>query len=89
MQRHTKIYMDAMGYDVSDFIPCECCGAGSVDINHIESRGMGGNPSGDKDVIENLQALCRNCHETFGSKKQHMEYLRARHKQVMVERLKK
>jgi hypothetical protein len=27
---------------------------------------MGGNKSGDKDVIENLMALCRTCHDQYG-----------------------
>ena len=31
-----------MGYDETDFIPCEVCGAQAIDIHHIEARGMGG-----------------------------------------------
>jgi 5-methylcytosine-specific restriction endonuclease McrA len=31
-----------------------------VDIHHIEPRGMGGSKT--LDVIENLMALCRECH---------------------------
>jgi 5-methylcytosine-specific restriction endonuclease McrA len=27
---------------------------------------MGGDPKGKKDVIQNLQALCRKCHNEFG-----------------------
>lgn len=87
MKSYVKIYLDAMGYDVSSFIPCECCGQKAVDIHHIESRGMGGTKKPDE--ISNLMAACRTCHALYGDKKQHMEYLRARHKQVMVERLKK
>ena len=49
-----------MGYDETDWIPCEVCGAKAVDIHHIEARGMGGSKT--KDVIENLMALCRSCH---------------------------
>lgn len=76
MQRHTKIYFDFFGYDISDFIACEvpnCTGATA--IHHIERRGMGGDPKGKKDVIENLMAICEKHHEEFGDKKQHKEYL--------------
>ena len=58
--------MDSFGFGIQDFIPCEVCGDKAVDIHHIESRGMGGDPNGDKDVIENLQALCRKCHNEYG-----------------------
>ena len=57
MQKHTKIYMDHFGYDISDFIPCEICGAKANDVHHIEGRGKG------KDVITNLMALCRKHHK--------------------------
>ena len=60
MKNHTKVYLKAMGYDVTDFIPCEVCQSKAVDIHHIEARGMGG--SKHADTIENLMALCRTCH---------------------------
>lgn len=57
--------MDAMGYDISDFIPCEVCEkARASDIHHIEARGMGGTKK--PDTIENLMALCRPCHIQYG-----------------------
>jgi 5-methylcytosine-specific restriction endonuclease McrA len=49
------------------------CGSQAVDINHIDCRGMGGSKT--KDVIENLQALCRKCHIEYGDKKQHKDFL--------------
>jgi len=66
MKRHVKIYLDAMGYDTSDFIPCEVCGAEGVDVHHIIFRSHGGS-----DTIDNLMALCRECHnrEHFGRAK--------------------
>lgn len=70
---HTQVYMQYFGYDKSDFIPCEICKKESVDVHHIEARGMGG--SKEKDVIKNLMALCRKCHTDFGDKKQFMEML--------------
>jgi hypothetical protein len=62
MQRHTKIYFDhfKIAYYPNgehDFIACEMCGSKAVDIHHIEGRGK------DKDVITNLVALCRSCHD--------------------------
>jgi 5-methylcytosine-specific restriction endonuclease McrA len=75
LPKHTQIYFDYFGYDESSWIPCEVCGAQSVDIHHIEARSMGGNPKGDKDTIENLMALCRKDHENFGDKKQWKEWL--------------
>jgi len=77
MKKHTKLYMSYFGYDESDFIPCEVCGLKAVDIHHIEARSMGGSKT--KDIIDNLQALCRECHLDFGDKKQHKEYLKNIH----------
>jgi hypothetical protein len=73
MKHYVKVYMDYFGYDISDFIPCEVCGAKSVDIHHVEARSMGGSKL--KDNIENLMALCRKHHEEFGDKKQWKEWL--------------
>ena len=56
MQAHTKIYMSYFGYGIDDVILCEVCGQRAVDIHHINGRGRG------MDVIENLVALCRKCH---------------------------
>jgi predicted restriction endonuclease len=86
LKKHTKIYLNYFGYDTTDFIPCEICGNQAVDINHIEARGMGGNPKGDKDEIENLMAVCRSCHEEYGDKKQHKHMLKVVHKVKMNER---
>ena len=79
MKKHTAIYMDHFGYDINDFIPCEVCGGRAVDIHHIEARGAGGDPQGKKDVITNLQALCRPCHIFYGDKKQYKEFLKEKH----------
>ena len=83
MKNHTKIYLKYFGYDTSDFIPCEMCGLKAQDIHHIEARGMGGSKHADN--IENLMALCRQCHIDFGDKKQHKEMLKVVHKVKMNE----
>ena len=73
MQRHTKIYIEAFGYDTSDntiFVPCEICEKKANDIHHIIGRGKKG-----KDRIENLMAVCRKCHDDYGDRKDFMVYL--------------
>lgn len=70
--------MDFFGYSISDFIPCEVCQQKAVDIHHIEARGMGGSKKAD--YIDNLMAVCRNCHEKFGDKKEYKDYLKKIHK---------
>jgi 5-methylcytosine-specific restriction endonuclease McrA len=76
MKKHTKIYFKHFGYDISDFVPCETCGSKAVDIHHIDSRGMGGS---EKDDINNLMALCRNCHIKYGDIKDKKEWLNIIH----------
>jgi len=61
MKPHTKIYFKhfKIAFNESgehDFIPCERCGAEAVDIHHVHGRGK------DMDKIDNLMALCRECH---------------------------
>ncbi len=85
MKKHTKLYLTYFGYDISSFISCEVCGKQSVDIHHIEARGMGGSKLADH--IDNLQALCRDCHIEFGDKKQHKEYLQDIHNLLIQQRL--
>jgi 5-methylcytosine-specific restriction endonuclease McrA len=81
MKKHTKLYMSYFGYDENSFIPCEVCGLKAVDIHHLEARGMGGSKT--KDTIENLQALCRECHTDFGDKKKYKDELKAIHNRLL------
>ena len=66
MKKHIKIYFDYYDYTEADIIQCEVCyNRGfytiATDIHHIQPKGMGG--TSGKDIIENLIALCRKCHE--------------------------
>ena len=60
MKKYKKVYLDYYGLTPEDFIPCEGCGSTAVDIHHIHPKGMGGSKT--KDYIENLVAVCRECH---------------------------
>ena len=77
MKKHVKIYLDYFGYGIDDKINCEVCGAIAVDVHHLDCRGMGG--SKEKDKIENLMAVCRQCHIEYGDKKQYMDFLKEKH----------
>lgn len=77
MKKHTKIYLDTFKFSTADWIPCEVCGSTAVDIHHINARGMGGSKT--KDVIENLMALCRKCHDKYGDKQQFKQFLKDIH----------
>lgn len=85
MKKHTKIYLNYFGYSGYEFIPCEIpgCNRRAVDVCHIDARGMGGNPSGDKDVIENLMGKCREHHSEYGDIKDKKEWLKAIHLEFM------
>lgn len=87
MRNHTKIYLKSLGYDTSDFIPCEMCGSKAVDIHHIEARGMGGSKNADE--ISNLMALCRTCHLFYGDKKEFIELLMKKHLDILLKIVKK
>lgn len=79
MQKHTSVYFSHFDYTGQEFIPCECCGAKAVDINHIICKGMGGVKNNRLDIIENLMAVCRKCHDKYGDNKNWLEYLVEKH----------
>ena len=74
MQKYKKVYLDYYGLTVADWIPCKSCGTTAIDIHHIEPKGMGGSKT--KDVIENLVALCRECHNKAHDSKEFNENLK-------------
>tara|TARA_R110000796_G_scaffold97429_2_gene204442 strand:- start:17745 stop:18041 length:297 start_codon:yes stop_codon:yes gene_type:complete len=71
MKKHTKIYMDAFGYDECDFMPCEITGSKGVDIHHIVNR---------ENRIENLMLLTREKHAELGEIKHKMAFLLLEHR---------
>ena len=67
MVKYKKVYIDYFGYYKGEYISCEVCNAPSIDIHHIEGRVKSG------DVIENLIAVCRECHNKCHSSKEFNE----------------
>lgn len=83
MKKHTQVYFDYFRYTTADFIACECCGAKAVDIHHIVSRGMGGVANNRLDIIENLQAVCRSCHDKYGDNPNCLAFLVQKHSKAI------
>lgn len=64
MQNHVKVYFQAFNLSEGDFIRCENCSQKAVDIHHIEHRSKFGKKTKHlQDLITNLIALCRPCHD--------------------------
>jgi len=61
--KHVQVYLDHFDLKEGDFVVCEACHKPASDIHHINGRGK------EKDVINNLMALCRSCHEKAHSSK--------------------
>ena len=66
---------------MQDFIPCTTCGSRAVDIHHISPRKMGGSKT--KDFIQNLAALCRQCHDKAESSKEFNEIVKQKHLKLL------
>ena len=81
MKKHVLLYHKHFNIGLGEWIKCEICGKMAQDIHHIECRGMGGTTKPEN--IENLMALCRECHINFGDKKQYKDYLKDIHKQKL------
>ena len=81
MRNHTKVYMTFFYLDESDYIACEMCNAPGQDIHHIQARGLGGSKC--MDFVENLSALCRDCHNLAETDKNFNVYVRIRHLELI------
>jgi len=78
MTPHVKTYLNYFQYTISDFIICEVpnCGSQAVDIHHIIPRSkFGSKKKAKQDNIENLIALCRDCHNKAHANILTKEYL--------------
>lgn len=63
MQKYIKTYLNYFDFKVQSDVICEICDRQAVDIHHIKGRGKG------MDVIENLIAVCRGCHNDCHNEK--------------------
>ena len=74
MVKHKIIYMNFFDLTPDMLVPCErCWRERAVDVHHCEERGIGGDPTGSKDYIENLGGVCRKCHDILGSNQEENE----------------
>lgn len=80
MKNYVKTYHKYFNYYFGEFIPCEICQKQAVDIHHIENRKRRMDLIND---INNLMALCRKCHETYGDKNQYLEFLKKVHNEKL------
>ena len=86
MKIHTKVYMQFFDYGETDFVMCEFCQQDrAVDIHHLDSRGMGG--SKNKDYIENLMGLCRECHIKAESDSSFNMFCRIKHLELVCQQV--
>lgn len=74
MVKYKKVYIDFFDYCISEYIPCEHCSSPAIDIHHLLFKSQGG-----KDVIENLIALCRYCHNRAHAEPDFNNYLKEIH----------
>ena len=77
MVKYKQVYIDYFGYFEGEYISCEICSAPSVEIHHITFKRMGG--SKKLDIIENLIAVCRECHTKCHDSKEFNEKAREIH----------
>lgn len=80
MQEYTKIYLDKLGLDETDFCKCELCPNKSTEIHHIIARSK---YKKGLLMIENLMAICRKCHEEYGDRIYLMPLLFKIHRKVL------
>lgn len=66
MKKHLKVYFEFFKISPTEFVSCLLCGKRATEIHHIipRSRIFGK----DRDAIENLCALCHECHYMIHNK---------------------
>ena len=78
--------MDFFDYGEQDFVMCEMCQQDrAVDIHHLDARGMGG--SKNKDYIENLMGLCRDCHNSAENDSSFNMFCRIKHLELVCQQI--
>lgn len=83
MKAYTRTYLKFFGFpfDPNFFVPCEYCGAKSVDLHHLIPRSL------RPDLvnrIENIMALCRKDHDRAGKDRAFNEELKQVHRRRLL-----
>jgi hypothetical protein len=78
MKDYRQIYLNALGFDKEDYIPCEISISRGIDLHHIIGRGKLG-----ENRIENLMSLTRENHIKYGDNKKYMVYLLVTHRHYL------
>lgn len=83
MEKHTKVYLEFFPSHTG-YYNCEVCHNKATEIHHIKRRSEFGSKTKDQqDVIENLIALCRKCHEMAHANTFTKEYLTEIHRKTI------
>ena len=83
MKTHTRNYLKGMRIPPTMYfedmgIMCEWCEMKlAVDINHLDPRKAGGSKL--RDNVEDLMAMCRDCHNEFEAGELDEEAVKAKH----------
>ena len=82
MKSYTRVYFKYFGYDESDFIACECgCGKKATEIHHLEARSIA---KKELNLIDNLCAVCRECHNRADQDRAFNQFLKMRHRKHLL-----
>ena len=81
MKPYVKTYYKYFSYDVSDFIPCEVCGAKAVEVHHLEPKSIA---KAKENFIDNLIAVCRECHNQCHARRQFNEDAKLIHRKKLL-----
>mgnify|MGYP004453918989 FL=1 len=85
LKNYKKLFADFWGYHENDIPMCwNCRKAQAVDIHHLIPKGMGGVKGNRLNRIDNLYALCRECHTLGHADKE----LNEQWKEDLLERIK-
>ena len=79
--------MTFFDYGETDFIMCEMCQQDrAVDIHHLERQSKFGSKK-EKDYIENLMGLCRDCHNKAESDSAFNMFCRIKHLELVCQQI--
>jgi len=82
LKAYIKTYFIYFGYDESSWIACECgCGKKAVDIHHLEPKSIAKKKI---NLIDNLCAVSRECHQRADYDRSFNDFLKHRHRKNLL-----